>query len=68
MQEINFDLLKQRRKEMRLSLQEMAECMGLKDGSTYWKYEKGVYKFKGHQLPVVASKLKLKLNDIFRAA
>lgn len=68
MHEINLTLIKQRRKEMRLTLQEMAEHLGFKDASTYWKYENGVYQFNAGHIPVVATKLKLRMNEIFFAA
>lgn len=67
MQELNLVLIKQRRKEMRITLQEMAEELGFKDASTYWKYEKGVYKFNADHIPKVAAKLKLKMSEIFFA-
>ena len=68
MQEINLALIKQRRKEMRLTTQEMADLIGLKTAANYWKYENGVYKFKAEHIPVVAKKLKLNMNQIFFAA
>lgn len=68
MNEVNFDLIKMRRKEMRLTLKDMAEMLGFKDASTYYKYEKGIYKFRAEHLPLLASKLKLRMKDIFLAA
>lgn len=65
MNEINLELIKQRRKEMRLTLKEMAEALGFKDASTYWKYENGVYKFNADQIPVVCMTLKLRVNEVF---
>lgn len=67
---MNFDLekIKTRRKEMRLTLQEMAETLGFKDASTYYKYEEGTYKFRAEQLPVLAFKLNLSMEDIFLVA
>lgn len=67
MNEINLALIKQRRKEMRISLQEMAETLGFKNAANYYKYEKGMYKFDASHLPIVASKLKLKVSEIFFA-
>jgi transcriptional regulator with XRE-family HTH domain len=64
-QEIDLALIKSRRKEMRLTLQDMADELGFNDASTYWKYEKGMYKFKADHVPVVAAKLKIKMKDIF---
>jgi transcriptional regulator with XRE-family HTH domain len=68
MNEVNFELIKLRRKEMHLTLQDMAELLGFKDASTYYKYENGTYKFKANHLPLLASKLKLRMNQIFLVA
>lgn len=65
MSEVNLVLIKQRRKEMRIPLQEMAETLGLRNASSYMKYENGTYKFKAEQLPIVSNKLRLKMNEIF---
>lgn len=65
MKEINLILIKQRRKEFRISLLEMAILLGFKNASTYYKYEIGQSKFKAEHIPIVANKLKLKMNDIF---
>lgn len=65
MQTVNLALIKQRRKEMRISLQEMAETLGWRNASNYYKYEKGEYEFDATHIPVVAKKLKLKMNEIF---
>lgn len=65
MKTLNLVLIKQRRKEMRIPLQEMAETLGFKNASNYYKYEKGEYKFDASHIPVIAKKLKLKMSDIF---
>lgn len=65
MKQVNLAIIKQRRKEMRFNQQEMAEMLGFKNASTYCKYESGAYKFDADHIPIVANKLKLKVNDIF---
>lgn len=65
MKEINLALIKKRRKEMRITLQEMAETLGYSDASSYYRYEKGIYRFDATQLPVICDKLKFKMNEIF---
>lgn len=65
MKELNLILIKQRRKEMRITLQEMADSLGFKNASTYFKYESGLYKFNAVHLPIVCKKLKIKVNDVF---
>jgi transcriptional regulator with XRE-family HTH domain len=67
MKEINLALIKSRRKEMRISLLEMATLLGFKNASNYYKYEIGVYKFHAEHIPIVAARLKLKMSDIFFA-
>lgn len=68
MQEINLKLIKDRRKENGLTLQKMAENLGFKDASTYYKYEKGIYKFKAEHIPVLSERLNIILDEIFFAA
>ena len=63
--EINLALIKKRRKEMRITLLEMAETLGYLDASSYYRYESGKYRFDASQLPIVCDKLKLKMNEIF---
>lgn len=62
---IDLDSIKKRRKEMGITLQEMAETLGYSDASSYYRYERGIYHFDASQLPVICEKLKLKMNDIF---
>jgi DNA-binding XRE family transcriptional regulator len=65
MNTVDLAKIKQRRKEMRINQQEMAELLGLKNASTYCKYENGAYKFDADHIPVVAKKLKFKVSEIF---
>lgn len=68
MKQVNLVLIKQRRKEMRITLQEMANALGFKNASNYYKYEKGEYKFEAEHIPVIARMLKLKMSEIFFAS
>lgn len=68
MNEVNLDVIRARRKEMRFTLQDMADVLGFKDASTYYKYEKGHYKFKANHIPILSTKLKLRMKEIFLAA
>jgi transcriptional regulator with XRE-family HTH domain len=65
MKQVNLVLIRSRRKEMKITLQEMADTLGFRNASNYYKYEKGEYKFDASHIPVVAKKLKLKMNEIF---
>lgn len=65
MKKLNLVFINKRREKLGLTLQEMAEALGFKNASTYMKYEKGVYSFKGEHLPIIADKLKCKIEDLF---
>lgn len=68
MKEVNLTQIKQRRKELKLTLMEMATELGFKNASNYYKYEKGEYEFEANHIPILMKKLKLKMKDIFFAA
>ncbi|MFJ8268496.1 helix-turn-helix domain-containing protein [Peribacillus asahii] len=65
MKSFNLSYIKQRRKQLRLTLQEMADFMGIKNASTYMKYESGVYAFKAEHLPPLSKVLKCNITDFF---
>lgn len=65
MQTFNLEYIKNRRLELGLSLQETAEAMGMKNASTYMKYENGAYSFKAEQLPLLAAVLKCEIENFF---
>ncbi|WP_186333826.1 helix-turn-helix domain-containing protein [Paenibacillus xylanexedens] len=62
-----FDLLfiKERRKEMGKTLQDMADSLDLKNASTYMKYENGEYLFRAVHLPLLAEQLKCEVGNFF---
>jgi len=65
LREFNLEYIKNRRQSLGLSLQEAAEAMGMKNASTYMKYENGTYSFKAEQLPVLAEVLKCDIEKFF---
>lgn len=65
MKKLNLKLIRQERKAKQITLLEMAEKMGLKNASTYMKYEKGDYSFKAEHLPILAKTLDCKIQDLF---
>ena len=65
MQKLNLTFIKERRIQLGITLQEMAEKLGFKNGSTYLKYENGIYAFKAEQLPLLAKSLNCKITDFF---
>lgn len=62
---INLEFIKNRRTQLGISSQEMAESLGFKDGSTYWNYENGKYRIKADMLPNLAKKLDCKITNFF---
>lgn len=65
MKYLNLPYIKKRRVELEKTLQDMADGLGMKNASTYMKYENGTYSFKAEQLPVLAKELKCKITDFF---
>lgn len=63
---VNLQFIKNRRIELGKSQQELAESLGLKNASTYLKYENGTYLFRAEQLPVLAKALECKITDFFK--
>ncbi|OXS70204.1 transcriptional regulator [Lysinibacillus sp. KCTC 33748] len=61
----NLEYVKQRRQKLNLTLQEVADEMGMKNASTYLKYENGTYAFKAEQLPLLANTLKCNTENFF---
>lgn len=72
MQTLNLDYIKNRRNELGINLQDMADRMrklnngnGFKNASTYKKYEDGDYKFDAEHLPILAKILKCRITNFF---
>ena len=62
---INLDYIKRRRIQLDLSIDEMADLLGYSNGSNYYKYEVGTYKFKAETLPRLAEVLKTDIGNFF---
>ena len=62
-----FDLayIAKRRKQQRITQQEMARKLGFRQASTYSKYENGDYKIKAEMLPQLASILSCQVTNFF---
>lgn len=67
MKAFNLELIKQRRLELEMTLQEAAEAMEMKNASTYLKYENGTYSFRAEQLPLLAKALQCSTEKFFTA-
>lgn len=62
---LNLELIKQKRNERGLSIDEMAEKLSLTNGSMYWKREAGQYKFKPEELAVLSKVLRIPMTRLF---
>ncbi|MED1790504.1 helix-turn-helix transcriptional regulator [Brevibacillus laterosporus] len=65
MKQINLEYIANRRTELGITLQEMAETLGFKNASTYMKYEKGTYCLKANHVPALSKKLNCKIEKLF---
>lgn len=65
MKSLDLPYIKKRRIELEMTLQDMADNLGMKNASTYMKYENGTYSFKADQLPALAKALKCKITHFF---
>ncbi|GIO02959.1 transcriptional regulator [Brevibacillus halotolerans] len=65
MKQINLGYISNRRTELGITLQEMAETLGFKNASTYMKYEKGIYCLKANHVPALSKKLNCKIEKLF---
>ena len=63
---INLSLIKGQRKKAKFTLQEMADTLGLKSKSDYFKRENGDTNFKSTELPILSKKLKIPMKKIFK--
>lgn len=61
---MNYDELKSIRIEKSMSLQEMAEALGLKTAGGYKRIETGENKLKAEQLPFLAKKFEMSLENL----
>lgn len=63
---LNLDYIKSRRKELKITLTQMAELLGLSNASVYYKYESGIYLIKATTLPLLAEILKCDIRNFFK--
>lgn len=65
MKVFNLIYIKHRRQSLEKTLQDVAEPLGMKNASTYLKYENGTYSFKAEQLPALAIALDCDIENFF---
>jgi transcriptional regulator with XRE-family HTH domain len=66
MQTINLIFIKERRIDLEITMQDMADKLGFKNASTYLKYENGAYSFKADHLPLLSKILNCNIDDFFK--
>lgn len=62
---LNLKFIKQRRKDLGFTQQEMADTIGLAAPEKYSRRENGKYKFQANELPVLAKKLKVPIKNLY---
>ncbi len=65
MKTVNLTFIKNRRHELGLTLQVMANELGFKKATTYANYENGERVMKANMLPILAKVLKCDITDFF---
>lgn len=63
--QVNIDLIKQARLSKGLTLQQMADRLGIGSKANYYKRESGDTNFKSSELPVISDVLGIKFEKIF---
>ena len=63
--QINIQLIKNKRLEKGYTLLQMANSLGLKGKTDYFRRESGETKFKSEELPIVCEVLDIDLKKIF---
>ena len=66
MKTLDLELIKERRKKNGFTQRQMADKLGLSNGSVYYKYESGAYALKAEMLPALAKILKCDINNFFK--
>lgn len=64
---LNLRLIKEKRLERHLTLEEMAHSLGLSSKSDYFKRETGDTKFKSTELPILSKKLNIPFDNFFNS-
>ena len=64
MGEFNLAYIAERRQALSLTCKDMARALGCAE-STYWKYEKGHYKFNAETLPKLAKALHCNVKKFY---
>ncbi len=66
MKKLDLEFIRKRRKQLGLTLQDMATATDLKDPANYYRYERGAHRFRANHLPVLAEMLSCEIEHLFR--
>ncbi|MFS7390762.1 helix-turn-helix transcriptional regulator [Carnobacterium maltaromaticum] len=64
--QLDLKKIKLLRNKKNISMQNAAESLGLKNASTYMKYENGEYSFKADALPTLSTLLDCEIEKFFK--
>lgn len=62
---VNLEIIKEKRKDKKYTINDMANKLGLANGSVYWKREVGQYKFKPEEVMMVSKILGIPFKKLF---
>lgn len=65
MTQLDLEFIKRRRKEIKLTQDNMAKKLGMNGKSVYSTYEKGIYTLDSNHGPLIAKALKVKIEDLY---
>lgn len=62
---VNLEVIKEKRKERGFTMDDMAQKLGLTNGSMYSKRENGHYRFKAEELMMLSNILNVPFKHLF---
>lgn len=65
MTQLDLEFIKQRRKKIKLTQDDMAKMLGMNGKSVYSRYENGIYTFDSNHVPLIAKALKVRIEDLY---
>lgn len=65
MKAFNLEYIANRRKELKLTLNDMAKKLNMSSEAQYFKYERGIYRFRADMIPKLANALGCPIEKFF---
>lgn len=66
--QLDLELIRQRRKDKKITLEKMATSLGYKSATGYYYVESGRCNFKPNHIPIIAEKLELGIDELFSSS